>query len=154
MARRRVKYVLVSGLGALSPSIASKDPIPAFCVPKIPSIQLWITFLPAGMGSDLSRPTSYYFGNVMPTVPLHTLAKIEGVGAIYSREQEKQFSRSFQVSERKNTPVFTGSNFKTCPGRPFLLLNLHFLYTVLLFFLLVDSFAVKEGKSSVIHLDT
>lgn len=73
----------------------------------------------------------------MPIVPLHTLAKIEAVGATYSREQEKQFSRSFQASVRENIPVFTGSNFKTCPGRLFLLLNLHFVSKVLLFLLLV-----------------
>lgn len=141
MAKRRVKYVLCFRYEGRSSShclVAQKDPILAFCVPKTPPIQLWITFLPARMDSNLSRPTSYYFGKVMPTVPIHTLTKVEEVGAIYSsREQEKQFSRSFQVSERENIPVFTGSNVKTCPGRPFLLLNLHFISTVLLFSLLV-----------------
>lgn len=39
----------------------------------------------------------------MPVGPSHTVAKLEGVGAIYSREQEKQFSRSFQVSEREKS---------------------------------------------------
>lgn len=97
--------------------VALKDPIPAFCICRLP-VQLQVISLPPETDSYLSSPAIYYFGKVVITAPLCTSAKNRGRAqwAVYpSREREKQFSRSLQISKWENILGCTGSDVEACP---------------------------------------